>query len=108
MVHQTLLEKEKPGATIIPIIILLDETQLTLFRNKSAYLVYLTIGNLPKDIHRKPSRQGQILIGYLPTSKLELFPSKAGQRHAQANLFHACIDRILEPLQRVGIDGLFM
>ncbi|KAF9015985.1 hypothetical protein BDZ89DRAFT_919687, partial [Hymenopellis radicata] len=35
------------------------------------YPIYLTIGNLPKDIRRKPSRMGQVLVAYLPTTKLE-------------------------------------
>ncbi|KAJ3781293.1 hypothetical protein GGU10DRAFT_397449 [Lentinula aff. detonsa] len=47
---QKQLEKDKPGATIVPVIIFSDKTQVTLFRNKSAYPVYLTIGNLPKEI----------------------------------------------------------
>ncbi|KAJ3855540.1 hypothetical protein EV368DRAFT_34490, partial [Lentinula lateritia] len=46
----TQLEQDKPGATIIPVIISSDKTQITLFRNKSAYPVYLTIGNLPKEV----------------------------------------------------------
>ena len=37
------------GATLTPIIIATDKTQLTQFSgNKSAYPVYLTIGNIPK------------------------------------------------------------
>ena len=59
-----------PGATIIPIIISSDKTQITLFRNKMAYPVYLTIGNLPKSICHKPSQQGQILLAYLPSTHL--------------------------------------
>ncbi|KAJ7728556.1 hypothetical protein B0H14DRAFT_3518585 [Mycena olivaceomarginata] len=42
------VEKEHPGATIIPIIISSDKTQLTVFGNKTAYPVYMTIGNIPK------------------------------------------------------------
>ncbi|KAJ7750301.1 hypothetical protein B0H16DRAFT_1843496 [Mycena metata] len=61
------LEKRRKGATVIPIIISSDKTLLTLFRNRTAYPVYLTIGNIPKDIRRKPSRQAQILLAYLPT-----------------------------------------
>ncbi|KAK7677686.1 hypothetical protein QCA50_019377 [Cerrena zonata] len=38
------------NATIIPIIISSDKTQLTMFNGKAAYPVYLTIGNLPKEI----------------------------------------------------------
>lgn len=92
--------------TIVPIIISSDKTQLTVFGNKTAYPVYLTLGNLPKHIRRKPSRQGQILLAYLPTSKLEHIENKTGRRRALANLFHACLDYILEPLREAGIQGL--
>ena len=74
---QQKLEEDKPGATIIPIIISSDKTQLTQFRNKTAYPVYLTIGNLPKEIRREPSHRGQILLAYLPTSRLEHITNKA-------------------------------
>jgi hypothetical protein len=43
---QKKLEEEQSGATIIPIIISSDKTQITLFRNKTAYPVYMTIGNI--------------------------------------------------------------
>ena len=53
---QAALEKLKPGATIIPIILSSDKTNITVFGGKSAYPVYITIGNIPKDIRHKPSR----------------------------------------------------
>ena len=71
------LELRQPGATIIPVIVSSDKTQLTLFRDTQAYPIYLTIGNIPKDIRRKPSRMAQILIGYIPTSKLLGLTNKA-------------------------------
>src|SRR5208282_1418779 len=73
---QEALEKDKPGATIVPILISSDKTQLTLFRNKSAYPLYLTIGNIPKEIRRKPSLRAYVLLAYLPTTrsvKLQFF-----------------------------------
>ncbi len=99
---------KKSGITIIPIIISSDKTQLTTFRNKLAYPVYMTIGNLPKHIRRKPSRQGQILLAYLPTSKLQHIPNKAARRRAVANLFHACLGFLLKPLETLGVTGLLM
>ncbi|THV08117.1 hypothetical protein K435DRAFT_641286 [Dendrothele bispora CBS 962.96] len=105
---QVALEKECPGATIIPVIISTDKTQVTLFRNKSAYPVYLTIGNLPKEIRRKPSQQGQILLAYLPTTKLEHISNKAARRRAVNNLFHACMGDILAPLKHAGAEGTIM
>ncbi|KAJ7865865.1 hypothetical protein B0H14DRAFT_3084269 [Mycena olivaceomarginata] len=86
---QKILEQRRPGATIIPIIISTDKRQTTMFRNKSAYPVYMSIGNIPKGIRRKPSRQGYILIGYLPTTRLEHIKVAAARRRAIANLYHA-------------------
>ncbi|KAI1784619.1 hypothetical protein LXA43DRAFT_976614 [Ganoderma leucocontextum] len=103
---QKAIEKVKPGATIIPIIISSDKTQLTVFGNKTAYPVYLTIGNLPKDVRRKPSRRGQILLAYLPSSRLEHITSKTVHRRVVANLFHVCMSAILKPLIKAGIDGI--
>ena len=62
------LEKEFPGITIIPVILSSDKTRVVLFGTKTAYPVYMTIGNIPKDIRRKPSKRTHILVGYLPTT----------------------------------------
>ncbi|KAL0568561.1 hypothetical protein V5O48_013420, partial [Marasmius crinis-equi] len=105
---QKALEQEKPGATVVPVILSSDKTQVTLFRNKTAYPVYLTIGNLPKEIRRKPSRQGQILLAYLPTSQLKHITNKAARRRATANLFHACMTCLLSPLKEAGAHGTVM
>ncbi|OJT07538.1 hypothetical protein TRAPUB_1634 [Trametes pubescens] len=105
---QQKLDKRRAGGTVIPIIISSDKTQLTVFGNKSAYPVYLTIGNLPKDIRRKPSHRGQILLAYLPTSNLEHITNKAARRRTLSNLFHACMRQILSPLQTAGEDGVSM
>ncbi|KAI0736336.1 hypothetical protein C8Q72DRAFT_985880 [Fomitopsis betulina] len=105
---QAQLEEENPGATIVPIILSSDKTQLTLFRNKTAYPVYLTIGNLPKEIRRKPSCRSQILLAYLPTSRLEHIKNKTARRRTLANLFHACMSMITEPLREAGIKGVPM
>ncbi|PSR92369.1 hypothetical protein PHLCEN_2v4721, partial [Hermanssonia centrifuga] len=101
-------EDSKPGTTIMPIIVLSDKTQVTLFCNKAAYPVYITIGNLPKDIHNKPSQRGQILLGYLPTTKLEHISNKAACHCTLADLFHACMSAILLPLHRLGVEGMEM
>ncbi|KAJ3752644.1 hypothetical protein EV360DRAFT_54847 [Lentinula raphanica] len=105
---QKALEKDKPGATIIPLIISSDKTQITMFRNKSAYPVYMTIGNLPKEIRRKPSQQGQILLAYLPTSRLEHVSNKSARRRMLSNLFHACMTHVLAPLKEAGLEGIVM
>ncbi|KAI0801485.1 hypothetical protein C8Q74DRAFT_1314617 [Fomes fomentarius] len=86
---QEQLEAEHPRATVVPIIISSDKTQLTLIGNKTAYPVYMTLGNLPKDIRCKPSRH-------------------AACRRTIANLFHTCMSHVLEPLKDVGITGILL
>ena len=73
-----------------------------------AYPVYLTIGNIPKDTRRKPSRHAQILIGYIPTTKLESISNKAARRRALANLFHSCMQSVLAPIISCGEAGVPM
>ncbi|KAJ3520504.1 hypothetical protein NMY22_g12728 [Coprinellus aureogranulatus] len=99
---------KQTNVTVVPVVISTDKTQLTIFKGKVAYPVYMTIGNLPKHIRRKPSRQGQVLLAYLPVSKLEHITTKASRRRALANLFHACMSFILEPLKAAGIEGVFL
>ncbi|KAJ7731745.1 hypothetical protein B0H16DRAFT_1772455 [Mycena metata] len=105
---QEAVEKNNPGATIIPIIISSDKTQLTVFGNKTAYPVYMTIGNIPKEIRRKPSRRGYVLLGYLPTSRMKNVKNQAARRRILGNVFHACMTHILAPLKDAGITGIPM
>ncbi|KAF7303411.1 hypothetical protein MIND_00569600 [Mycena indigotica] len=100
------VEKNSPGATIVPIIISSDKTQLTLFGNQAAYPVYLTIGNIPKAIRRKPSYRAYVLLAYLPTANLSHITNLASRRRTLGNLFHACLTHITQPLRKAGIDGI--
>ena len=103
---QESLEAQQPGATIIPLIISSDKTQLTVFGGKMAYLVYMTIGNIPKEIHRKLSRHAMMLIGYIPTTKLESIGNKAACRRTLTNLFHFCMQTLLGLIASLGESGL--
>ncbi|KAH9038021.1 hypothetical protein EDB83DRAFT_2228544 [Lactarius deliciosus] len=105
---QTSLESQQPGATVVPLILSSDKTQLTLFRGKAAYPVYLTIGNIPKATRRKPSRHAQLLISYIPTTKLEGITNQAARRRALANLFHTCMRKLLAPVTHYSESGIVM
>jgi hypothetical protein len=102
------VDKIKPGSTIIPVILSSDKTQLTVFGNKMAYPVYLTIGNIPKGIRRKPSRHSHMLIAYLPTSRLDHITNQAARRRTLANLYHCCKKQIMQPLRKAGSEGIHM
>ncbi|KAI0027825.1 hypothetical protein K488DRAFT_60342 [Vararia minispora EC-137] len=103
---QPKLERRKPGATIVPLIVSSDKTQLTQFRNRSAYPVYLTLGNIPKETHRKPSRQAQLLLGYFPVTSMEHIKNDEVRRRALASLFHECMRLALAPVKDAGRNGI--
>jgi hypothetical protein len=106
--HQATLEVHQPGATIIPVIMSSNEMLLTHFQDKMAYPIYLTIGNIPKEIHQKPSHHTQLLIGYIPTTKLASITNKAAHHCMLANLFHVCMQIVLGPINSYGEIGIAM
>lgn len=64
-------QKKLPrGATVILVVVSSDKTSLkVLSSGKEAYPAYLTIGNIPKSIRRKPSMHAQLLFAYLLTEQ---------------------------------------
>src|SRR5258708_38856008 len=96
------------GATVSPIILASDKTQLmTLSGNKQAWPVYLMIGNIDKKIQQCPSVRATMLIGYLPVMKLECFTEKR-RPTVTYQLFHQCMESLLEPLKIMGKEGMDM
>ncbi|KIJ31667.1 hypothetical protein M422DRAFT_266567 [Sphaerobolus stellatus SS14] len=77
------------GSTVVPVILASDATRLSNFGgDKTAWPVYITIGNVDKGIRHQPNRRATILLGYLPTSKLE--------------------SKFLPPLREAGLNGVEM
>ncbi|KAG8723169.1 hypothetical protein FRC09_004415 [Ceratobasidium sp. 395] len=97
-------------ATIVPIILSTDKTKLTVFSgNQKAWPVYLTIGNISRKIRRCPSERATLLVGYIPVMNLSNISNTQERSEAGWQLFHACMEEILEPLKtlsRTGIDIL--
>ncbi|KAJ3713080.1 hypothetical protein C8R42DRAFT_531356, partial [Lentinula raphanica] len=92
------------GGTVAPVIIATDKTQLTQFSgNKSAYPVYMTLGNIPKTTRCKPGTRACILIAYLPVDKFVkdgLTKTQLKLRNYQ--LFHRVMSIVLDSLKVAG------
>ena len=69
--------------------------------------MYLTIGNISKDIQCQPSLHGTVLIGYIPVAKLTGFPEST-RSNAQYRLYHQCMRTLLQPLIKAGTEGVEM
>ncbi|KAI6133567.1 hypothetical protein EV401DRAFT_2053589 [Pisolithus croceorrhizus] len=108
------VQKKLPeGAVVAPVILLSDKTSLSQFSgDKKAWPVYLTIGNISKDVRRQVLAHATLLIGYLPVSKLECFHKKtrslAGYclfHHAMSLLLHPLVDASRQGREMVCADG---
>jgi hypothetical protein len=73
--------------------------------SKSAWPVYVTIGNISKDIRRRPSQHATILVGYIPVSDLRCFSNENTRSEKGWQLFHTCMASILAPLKEISING---
>jgi hypothetical protein len=73
--------------------------------DQEVWPVYLTLGNISKDVRHQPSKHAAVLIAYLPVTKLECF-SKETQPLERYRLFHYCMSQVLEPLISAGKDSI--
>lgn len=95
-----------PGKTLIPLIFSSDKTQLTSFSgDKTAYLVYVTLGNIPNHLRRKPSMHTQVLVGYLPTSKATNIKNEEEASRYHMAMFHAAVSVIMEEVELAMENG---
>lgn len=69
--------------------------------------MYLSIGNIDKDLCRKTSAHAFVLVGYIPVAKLECF-SPARRAVEGYRLFHRCMASLLDPLVEAGRTGIDM
>ncbi|KAF8600791.1 hypothetical protein BDV93DRAFT_546232 [Ceratobasidium sp. AG-I] len=96
------------GATVLPVILSSDATHLTnLSAGKKAWPIYISLGNIPKHIRRKPGSYSTLLLGYLPCPIFDCFSKKA-KTHEKEKLFHACMREVVRPLEDAGNEGVEM
>ncbi|KAF7292121.1 hypothetical protein MIND_01239100 [Mycena indigotica] len=102
---QDLLED---GATIVPVILSSDRTQLSTFAgDKQAWPVYITIGNISKSVRRQSGARATTLLGYIPVPKLDGV-SKKNRRFRAYQIFHDCMRQMLSTLVEAGRKGVDM
>ena len=104
----SIFKKKKPprGATLASLILSSDKTQLTQFQgNKKSWLVYITIGNLSKELRCQPSTHATILLGYLPVTKLNCYSETTWSLQGYC-LFHHCMSLFLDSLIEAGKHGV--
>jgi len=86
------------GATIVPVICASDKTNLTNFSCiQHAWPLYLTIGNIRKDMGHKPKKRAWILIGLIPC------PPKGAKNIDKA--WHSAVGTVLSQLRHLVIAG---
>src|SRR4051794_36111612 len=84
------------GAIVIPMLLGIDQTCVTVLGRKSCWSLYLSIGNLPKAICHTYSRHSYVLIGYLPILEPTGRESaKPAFTEAKRVLYQQCIRSIL-------------
>ncbi|KDQ53784.1 hypothetical protein JAAARDRAFT_197225 [Jaapia argillacea MUCL 33604] len=96
------------GAVVAPVILASDKTKLSQFwGDKAAWPMYLSIRNISKETRRQALLRANILVGYIPVTKLDNFTpsthSLAGYR-----LFHHCMGLMLKSLAEAGPNGVEM
>ncbi|KAG8728742.1 hypothetical protein FRC10_004611, partial [Ceratobasidium sp. 414] len=95
--------------TIAPLIVASDKTKMTkLSGNKSAYPVYLTIGNISKTYRRQATKHATAIIGYLPIDNFKDVPSKVLRTRLRGELIHAAMASLMQPLEQAGREGVEM
>src|SRR5260370_37003979 len=95
------------GTTILGIILATDHTHLTNFTgDKKMHTIYLSLGNISKDIFQKHNTCAWLLVTKIPISKFSKTQFSRTKTKQDAmpgilscSLFHECMQQVLEPLQ---------
>ena len=88
-------QKLPEGATVVPLLLATDKTVLTQHHGDTAsWPVYLTIGNLSRQIRRKQTRPGSILLGFIPIVS-------SNTDDIKATIWHKALSTMLERKQPI-------
>ncbi|KAG9124259.1 hypothetical protein FRC07_012232, partial [Ceratobasidium sp. 392] len=106
---EKLAKEGKHNATVLPIIIATDQTNLSIMcGGQKAYPVYISLANVSKGWRRKPSKRAMALLGYLPVEAFEDIKNDDERRRLQAELIHCSLEKMLAPLRKASANGVEM
>ncbi|EJD38782.1 hypothetical protein AURDEDRAFT_17691, partial [Auricularia subglabra TFB-10046 SS5] len=98
------------GATVVPIQIFVDKTQLCQLvgvENNNAYPVYLTISTISPEILSNVSNNAHVLVGFVTTGEFNVPELSAEEeRNLRLRVFHASMRVMLDPLRRASREGM--
>ncbi|TDL22476.1 hypothetical protein BD410DRAFT_723064 [Rickenella mellea] len=94
------IQEEIPvGETLGLVILGSDKTHLTNHQgDKAAHCVYMTIGNIKKDIRSKASSRAWLLVAQIPVAKFQ--GSKEEAYVLTRRLYHLCMDMVTKTLKQ--------
>ncbi|KAF8325083.1 uncharacterized protein EI90DRAFT_2933015, partial [Cantharellus anzutake] len=95
------------GTTILGIILASDRTHLTNFTgNQKMHAVYISLGNISKNVQKWQSAHVWLLLAKIPISKFSKthFTGNKSERESMPgilshHLFHKCMKRVPAPLR---------
>src|SRR5437588_1916312 len=93
-------DKVLERGTIVPLLFGSDKTHLTNFwEDKAAWPLYMTLGNIKKEIRRQSSKRAWVFVVLLP-----VLPKDPGSGEIHTT-WHMAINKVLEPIKDVDLDG---
>ena len=93
-------DKILEGGTVVPLLFGSDKTHLTNFSgDKAAWPLYMTLGNIKKEIRRQSSKRAWVLVALLP------IPPKHPESGEIHTTWHTAIEKVLEPIKFVDLSG---
>ena len=99
--------KRKLG-TIVPIICASDETHLMNYSgDKSAWPVYITIGNLSSKVRNASSSHRLLLLGLLPITPKHQSLSEVNKSRIHT-ILQECVYELLSPLSVPSQEGVIL
>src|ERR1035438_8044018 len=91
------------GATLVPVLLGVDETCLSRFGCVAAHPLYVMIGNLPKQLCQAYHKNAYVLVAYLPILESSRNESKKPAfTEAKRKLFHHCMKIVLDCLDETS------